>query len=49
MELIQGVLNKLFDGIVRLEIDSDVIQGMYSKEKEFVKFSKPQKVTASIE
>ena len=43
-------MNKLFDGIVRLEIENnDTVMGMYSKEKELCKFSKIVRITGTIE
>jgi dynein heavy chain len=42
MDIIQGHLKTCFDNIVRLEVDEEELQGMYSNEKEYVKFFKPR-------
>jgi dynein heavy chain len=49
MEKTQGVLNKIFDGISRLQIDENGLANtMISKEKEKVEI-KPTKSSVSVE
>lgn len=50
MDKIQGMLNKIFDGITRLGFnEQSAIAQMISKEKEVVTMSKSVKVNASVE
>jgi dynein heavy chain, axonemal len=48
-ETIQGMLNKIFDGITRLKVADSGYDTMISKEKEEIKFTKVCKNTGAIE
>jgi len=37
---VQKHINKCFEGITSLEFNGDNVTGMYSAEKEFIKFNK---------
>lgn len=50
IDVIQGHLKTMFDNIVKLEIEEEAeIHGMWSNEKEYVKFNKTKQVKKSIE
>lgn len=50
VEVIQGHMKTLFDNIVKLEITEDSeILGMYSNEKEYVKFNKQKSNKRPVE
>ena len=48
-EKIQGMLNKIFDGITRLKQTESGFETMISKEKEEIKFTKAVKSSGPVE